>query len=373
MRRTSKMSRSVVSLLASSLALVAAASSEASPPSTPAARIAQKQRYLLFDTIFHEQVNKQRRAFMFYLHLAMQLKRTLVLPRTRLLRRIPKSTQFDPTAEYVPWGDLFNVSALSLVHPILELEQFVALHGGVGLHVRISHQGCESREGVVSVPFNGLPDGLGAAKSICHNRLQYEQEKLSREYADEEAIAFSDSVDQLQMSQSLPLRPYVRYTAPVYDAATAFAATAFNGEPFISIHWRRTDFLAVRRSHEWALQSAADVVAHARAAMRASGVRHVYLATDSDDAKEVAAVTTALNAQSYPSWDSPNAPAPLLTKAMRANIEIATCALASRFLGTKTSSFTLAIMEERQAVYGHAATTGTEMGKPPPADGKDEL
>ena len=38
------------------------------------------ERFLLFDVMPHEQVNKQRRALMFYLDLAGKLKRTLVLP-----------------------------------------------------------------------------------------------------------------------------------------------------------------------------------------------------------------------------------------------------------------------------------------------------
>ena len=45
------------------------------------------QKFLLFDVIFHEQLNKQRRALMFYLDLAMRLERTLVLPRARRARR----------------------------------------------------------------------------------------------------------------------------------------------------------------------------------------------------------------------------------------------------------------------------------------------
>ena len=52
-------------------------------------------------------------------------------------------------------------------------------------------------------------------------------------------------------------------------------------------------------------------------------------------------------------------------KADTANVEIAICAMAARFLGTKTSSFTLAISEERQSVFGHAADTNEEMGELP--------
>ena len=63
------------------------------------------QGYLLFDVVFHEQLNKQRRALMFFLNLAMKTKRVLVLPRARLLRR-KGFGQFHPNADYVPWGEV---------------------------------------------------------------------------------------------------------------------------------------------------------------------------------------------------------------------------------------------------------------------------
>ena len=83
------------------------------------------QQFLLFDVAFHEQLNKQRRALMFYLHLAMRLKRTLVLPRPRLLQRKEgaRGSQFEAEAEYMRWGELFNVSALNKLHPAVELEK----------------------------------------------------------------------------------------------------------------------------------------------------------------------------------------------------------------------------------------------------------
>ena len=368
------MKRTRGSIVAVGIALLAAvrpaASEENPPPSNPAARIAQRHRFLLYDTIFHEQVNKQRRALMFYLNTAMQLKRTLVLPRTRLLRRKPGGgSMFDPNADYVAWGELFNVSLLSKIHPVMELEQYMALHGGVSLHVKISHQGCAPSDGETTVPFNGLADGLAAARSVCDGRLQYDVNALkSAQYADEESIAFSDSVDQLPAELTMPLRPYVRYTDPVYEAATAFANERFGGEPFLAIHWRRTDFLMLRQSHEWALQSADMVIRHAKEAMRVFGLKHVYLATDTESKGELAQVTQALNAVRYkPKLTS------LLTKTVGANIEITICALANRFFGTRTSSFSLAIMEERQGVFGHAADTGVEMGKPPERSSKDEL
>ena len=121
-------------------------------PISPVRRIAELQQYLLYDVTAHEQVNKQRRALMFYLHLAAQLKRTLVLPRVRLLRRMKGDrVAFHPVAEYARYADLFNTSALSKLHPVIELDDFLKLpHDGppISLLTRIDHQGCpdEGRE-----------------------------------------------------------------------------------------------------------------------------------------------------------------------------------------------------------------------------------
>ena len=43
------------------------------------------------------------------------------------------------------------------------------------------------------------------------------------------------------------------------------------GTPFLAIHWRRTDFLQVRRSHAGTLQSAEELVRHARILMMKEG------------------------------------------------------------------------------------------------------
>ena len=193
---------------------------------------------------------------MFYLDLAMHLKRTLVLPRTRLLRRISsRAAQFSPDAEYVAWGELFNVSTLSKLHPVIELDQFLELHGTVSMHYRIAHAGCSKSTGPTEVSFNGLAVSVG--QSVCGPGLQYRRADLARgEYAQHESIAFSDSVDQLGMAQALPLRQYVRFEESVYDKAAAFVHREFGDAPFIAFHWRRTDFLQLRQSQKGALQSA---------------------------------------------------------------------------------------------------------------------
>ena len=324
----------------------------------------QHERFLLYDVVFHEQVNKQRRALMFYLDLAMKLKRTLVLPRTRLVRRIGRGSQFAPEAEYVSWGELFNVSALSKLHPVVELEQFVELHGPVSLQVKIDHKGCPE-SGTEDASFNGMR--VAVLRSVCGAGVQYDVSRLlGSEMAGHSSIAFSRAVDQLQMGQALKLRPHVRFEEGIYSEAAAFVARQFGGQPFISIHWRRTDFLQVRASQPGVLQSAADLVAHVRRLQQLHGVKHVYLATDSDDERELAVVREALGPARY----TPASPAVALrSRTILANVEIVVCAMAAHFLGTKTSSFTLAISEERAAIFGHAPSTTTEMGPLPSVAG----
>ena len=177
------------------------------------------------------------------------------------------------------------------------------------------------------------------------------------------SIAFSQSVNQMHPAQSIQLRPWVRFEQGVYDAAAAFVAKTFGTEPFVAIHWRRTDFLTARPK-PGVLQSPAELMRHARALMKQHGVTRVYLATDNTDGGEMARVNAGLQPTRL---ESPaEAAESLRARAVHANVEIAICAMADYFLGTQTSSFSLAITEERQAVFGHAAATGADMGKDAP-------
>ena len=311
------------------------------------------------------EVNKQRRALMFYLHLAMRLKRTLVLPRPRLLQRKQgaRGSQFEAEAEYMRWGELFNVSALNKLHPAVELEEFLQRRGGaaqIDVLTAIDHKGCEPG-GAAEASFNGLSN-VRVGRPQCDSSLQHNVAALGR--MTEGAIAFSNSFDQLPFAAALGLRPYVRFEQGVYDRAAAFVAQQFGGKPFLAIHWRRTDFLVARSTQPGVLQSAASVIRHARRAIERHGLAGVYLATDSDDQAELEAVGRALSPMRYGPAVVPTTAA-LRARADAANVEIAICAMAARFLGTKTSSFTLAISEERQSVFGHAADTNQEMDELP--------
>ena len=340
------------------LILATAAFAQRAPVEPPLRPLQQVGGYLLFDVIFHEQLNKQRRALMFFLDLALKLKRTLVLPRARILRRTDIRGGFDPNPEFVRMGEHLNLSALRQLHPVIELEDYLAEHGEIEQHTSLGHGGCVKNDAPSTVEFSGLQ--VRALKSTCEPMLPHQpQAMLQLQHV--KSIAFSQSVNQMHPAQAIQLRPWVRFEQGVYDAAAAFVAKTFGTEPFVAIHWRRTDFLIARRTQPGVLQSPAELMRHARALMEEHGVTRVYLATDNTDGGEMARVNAGLK----PARLEPPAEAAesLRARAVHANVEIAICAMADYFLGTQTSSFTLAITEERQAVFGHAAATGAEMGR----------
>jgi len=309
-------------------------------------------RYLLFDVTPHEQLNKQRRALMFYLDLALKLERTLVLPRARLRR--PQAGGARAECEYVQWSELFNITTLRTLHPVVELEAFLAIGGPIDQLYVLKAQGCLPTSGS-TLRFNGV-DGVRVSESLCESTAQYNFNRLQA--LGQRAIGFSESTDQMLQARAAALRPYVRFVQSTYDAAAQFVERAFGGEPFIAVHWRRTDFLLVRRSQKGVLQSAAALVAHVQRVQRATRIRNVYLATDSEDPAELDEVHRALQPVRYVQGEDAG---DSRARVEVANIEIAICGAASHFLGTKTSSYTLAILEERAAVFGHADATAQEM------------
>ena len=331
---------------------------------------ARSQRYVLFDVAPYEQLNKQRRAIMFFLDLAINAQRTLVLPRARLFGRVGGPLSSGRPAgpqRYVAWSALLNVSLMTELHPVIELDQYLKLEhvsGGVPIDELIIVGGatCAPRSGE-AVTFNGIA-GVGVDHSRCTHGMQYDINAVQA--SPSRALAFAGTTDQLEMGKALRMRPHVRFVQSVYDEAASFVSRVFGPARFVALHWRRTDFLRVRRSQPGVLQSADALVSHARALMARHDSRHVYLATDSDDDGELARVAQSLGfapvrydgalAVAAAEQDDP------LARAIAANVEITICATAAGFLGTRTSTFSLSIAEERQGVFGRPAASAGVMG-----------
>lgn len=251
-----------------------------------------------------------------------------------------------------PPKQLFNLTTLNRVHPAIEIEEYLQRRPAVSQLVRITHHGCEPTHSPEEADFNGLR--LTAQSSLCHTAMQHQGSALRSNPA--ESIAFSNSIDQMQYQVghrapaapepcaevadaraasprqgALRLRPFVRFEQSTYDVASEFVTRTFGSDPFVAIHWRRTDFLLARRTQSGVLQDARQMVAHARRVMEEHSVRQgtglshhrertlparrrdpvtnthalplcraaVFLASDCDDPEELRVVQSLLAPQRY--------------------------------------------------------------------------
>ena len=104
-------------------------------------------RALLYDYVPWEQMTKQRRGLMWAFKLAHELDRTLVLPPLRFHTKA--SNDASQQYEYARYSYLFELQPLAELHPITELDDFLADSGG-----RIDH--------VFSI-LRGMPKGYVSA------------------------------------------------------------------------------------------------------------------------------------------------------------------------------------------------------------------
>ena len=306
---------------------------------------------------------------MFFLRKAMELGSVLVLPRIRLLARHQRRLRNHSEAErlvgreaYVAWSDLYNLSALAALHPVVPLAE---IHDrSISLHVRRGPCATSARQNVSDfVRLSG--ERMTVVEQVCDPHLLYSLPRMYGLSQRHESIVITDSHDELPRVLSEPLRAYVRFSSETYNAAAGFIRDSLHGEAFVAVHWRRGDFVGLRPATQ--VHHAARVIGHVRRLLQAQpGVRRVYLASDAptDDpemTRLVAALQPVRTSAISPQLLRMTPRSPPHGVALLASLEIAVCAMAPYFLGSSGSSFTYTILEERSTIFGHGAHTGGEM------------
>lgn len=277
---------------------------------------------------------------------------------------------------------LYSMSMISTVHQVVELSDFLANRPPpqVARYVWQAAETCNttsvhhdsSRSDVL---FNGRR--IHAADFVpCASgqRFLYQVQRLATDPA--KSLAFANAHDQLQPFNSLELRPWWRFHDSLYADAASFVQQQFGKLPWVAVHWRRGDFIGARSNH---VHSADRVIAHVKRLQIATGVKHVFLATDApEDSAELLKLCTALQAVRANAvvlngiLAKPQVAGIAVGDAERRRavrgayftsptLRVAICAMAPWFLGTGFSTFTFTILEERRAVFGHVERTGAEM------------
>lgn len=284
---------------------------DANAPAAPLAMYEPtgSERFLAYSVAAHEQLNKQRRALLFYMWLARSLGRTLVLPRVHQVRKDKRAWAGAGVSwfvadgnEYLPMSTVYNVSRLCAYQPAVELAQLWGLpasaprgrveaqpHAAPAAERRIdvlfvadgragSAGPCAPSTNEI-VEFNGV-HGVRAAEMRCGLR---QSEAALRQLAHARTLGFAHSIDQLPEAQAAELVKHVAFIDALNEAAGAFVSAAFGGEPFLAVHWRRADFKLARAGRPGVLTDVPELIERVRGVMRSRGLRRVYLATDSTD------------------------------------------------------------------------------------------
>lgn len=345
------------------------------------------RQYLLYDAAEHASLREQQATLLYFLDLAMVLGRTLVLPRCRLRPLLPDGS---PAAEvdFVPWSELFDLDALTALHPAVPLDAFVASHGRLDWLTSAASADCVASAAASETPFNGLP-GVRVLRSECGAPSSLTALRALSSHA---AIAFAGRTDALDdAGRAARMRPHVRFERGVYAEAAAFASDRLGGERYVAVHWSAREPLHAPEDGDDGEaapppQSAHNVARHARRLMKRHGVRRAFLAAAHADRAELAQVVAKLQPVRYRPPAGAAAPQSLRALARRDHIELVLCAMADYFLGTRRSAYSAAVFDERVAVFGLDAATAAEMGddhnatvapsdgrRPRPVHLKDEL
>ncbi|KAJ1627429.1 GDP-fucose protein O-fucosyltransferase-domain-containing protein [Pavlovales sp. CCMP2436] len=358
------------------------------PPLPPAAAdgscAAAEPRFLYFSVAPTEQLNKQRRALLHYMRMARQLGRTLVLPRAHQVRKDKRAWTPAPRRvhamwyvpdgnEYFPLSLVYNMSTLSEYQPSVELADLWALPSGYGT-VGPAAEGSGARKRRIDLLFvagrtgpggqacvegaeqrnflfNGVQGVVVGDLRCAPQRYTAELQKL----AHVRSIGFADAFDQVPEQQAHELVPFLRFVRPIYTAAEEFVQAHFGEEPFLAVHWRRADFKLTRGGRSDVLLEVDAFIERVESALLSRGLSRLYLATDATEEDDLARIRERLDPRRF-SWVA-NADETDMQVAMDvANIEIAICAMAAFFLGTRTSNYSLTVREERRA-RGHPDET----------------
>lgn len=301
-------------------------------------------RYLLFDTGYMEQFNKQLFTLLYFIEMARVNEVTLVIPRVKI--PVPgykpwtnsesyKLSQFD----YLSFHDFLDLSNLDI--PYITIDKYFQINGfhidTVYLDYEIPFPYREIR-GIHHGFFNGFP--------ITVKNFIPQQGEFDLTNKDSPSIGFLGTIRAYYNSKhptNIRNHKLLEYVPKFYDITSEIQndwSSASPKEPlvYLAIHWRRTDFLSQRKQKH---MNAIEFVNYCRMKMHEHNCSKIFLATDNKNKREMNFIIRHLPLLMYRTNSD---------RYDRAILDQLLCVGADAFYGTKTSCFTDIIIDRRHII-----------------------
>ena len=391
------------------------------PDSAPPGVHDPSARYLFYDILEHEQLNKQRKGMMYAYTVAQSLGRQLVLHRLRV-RKIegqPQGSRPVYTHEFYPWRQFFNMSYMQGGVPVHEADQLLhalvsgapgsdgaefgfafdtvlyankLLEGVDRQNPRMEDSACPSPGQSGTSPFqwskydNSDAPWVGQLYDIAGLRARTVRcvdifgslLNALKPYESQTSIVLLNVHFQLGFAYGensrntnrlyWGVRDHLVFKRSLWSRAQRFVDDTFGAEPkFLAVHWRRGDFVFSRKKD--VVKGPADAAPRIKSLMKEHGLTHVFLATGPDTTSaDLLGLESALGLgegvviRYTPPKNKRTGKPTKMSPPTLAIIDQMLCVLGDVFLGTKTSLFSATIMEEREMLGQPYASTANLFG-----------
>ena len=308
-------------------------------------------KFLLYDINPGEQFFKQFAGFMFFVQLAQRHNYTLVLPPFRIRKpnfglssgynyfNLVSATENN--FQYSSWKDFYDIDKIKEKYNIILLEDYLKENNNKVdvLLNRITNWDLSTEDG--KLLFCGEDIEFKEKDNIINDR--YVLSLIDTHLKKYNSIALYGTTFQLPRRQLgyAEIRKNIRYLPFFYNEVEDFIKK--NNKRYLAIHWRRGDFVHIRKGAPNVLKTPDELISKCKEKMIELGINSVYLATDSKDTEELVYLKSKL-----PLFEFKTDNEDLINNVSSyAIIESLICSYADYFMGTNTSLYTENILAER--------------------------
>jgi hypothetical protein len=291
---------------------------------------------IFFDINRREQFSKQIATILFFIELAKKYNYLLVLPRFRFLPPNRKYLSYLPENEYTyqDFSYFFDIEHLQNYYiNIIEIKNFQKNDNNIIISTtNESNNLFNKKEDKYYGYFNGYE--MEFTEKSQRNKDIYKLENYKYDN-----LFFDDVLDQIKYTDNSfnEFRQHLVYNQYFYNITNNIIKEHLS-EPYLAVHWRRTDFLLARRNVLNVNRNKEYLVNKCKSILKKYNLKYIFLATDSKNKEEIEYLY-----QNLPIINVNN------TYQNIDNIIIETllCVNSNVFYGTKTSLFTKNIMSLR--------------------------